>query len=81
MLYWDDACWFIMGSLMFAAAFVKTGVDKRVCLMMFRKLAVPNVRWITLIFFIIISRWRPLFPTMPWRPCSCPSGCSSIRTA
>ncbi|WP_419663561.1 sodium/sulfate symporter [Desulfosarcina variabilis str. Montpellier] len=55
MLYWDDACWFIMGSLMFAAAFVKTGVDKRVCLMMFRKLAVPNVRWITLIFFIIIA--------------------------
>ncbi len=55
MLYWDDACWFIMGSLMFAAAFVKTGVDKRVCLMMFRKLAVPNVRWITLIFFVIIT--------------------------
>jgi len=55
MLYWSDATWFIMGSLMFAAAFVKTGVDKRVCLMMFRKLAVPNVRWITLIFFIIIS--------------------------
>jgi len=44
-----------MGSLMFAAAFVKTGVDKRVCLMMFRKLAAPNVRWITLIFFVIIS--------------------------
>jgi len=55
MLYWSDACWFIMGSLMFAAAFVKTGVDKRVCLMMFRKLAVPNVRWITLIFFVIIT--------------------------
>jgi solute carrier family 13 (sodium-dependent dicarboxylate transporter), member 2/3/5 len=55
MLYWDDACWFIMGSLMFAAAFVKTGVDKRVCLMMFRKLAVPNVRWISLIFFVIIA--------------------------
>ncbi len=55
MLYWDDAVWFIMGSLMFAAAFVKTGVDKRVCLMMFSKLAVPNVRWITLIFFAIIS--------------------------
>jgi sodium-dependent dicarboxylate transporter 2/3/5 len=55
MLYWDDACWFIMGSLMFAAAFVKTGVDKRVCLMMFKKLAVPNVRWITLIFFVIIA--------------------------
>ena len=55
MLYWSDACWFIMGSLMFAAAFVKTGVDKRVCLMMFRKLAVPNVKWITLIFFLIIT--------------------------
>jgi len=55
MLYWSDACWFIMGSLMFAAAFVKTGVDKRICLLMFRKLAVPNVRWITLIFFIIIT--------------------------
>ena len=54
-LYWDDAVWFIMGSLMFAAAFVKTGVDKRMCLMMFKKLAVPNVRWITLIFFIVIS--------------------------
>jgi sodium-dependent dicarboxylate transporter 2/3/5 len=54
-LYWSDACWFIMGSLMFAAAFVKTGVDKRVCLMMFRKLAVPNIRWITLIFFIVIT--------------------------
>ena len=55
MLYWSDACWFIMGSLMFAAAFVKTGVDKRICLIMFRKLAVPNVRWITLIFFVIIA--------------------------
>ena len=54
-LYWDDAVWFIMGSLMFAAAFVKTGVDKRACLMMFRKLAVPNVRWITLIFIVIIA--------------------------
>ena len=55
MLYWSDACWFIMGSLMFAAAFVKTGVDKRVCMMMFKKLAVPNTKWITLIFFIIIT--------------------------
>ncbi|MGE4422193.1 MAG: DASS family sodium-coupled anion symporter [Pseudodesulfovibrio sp.] len=54
-LYWDDACWFIMGSLMFAAAFVKTGVDKRMCLLMFKKLAVPNVRWITLIFFVVIT--------------------------
>jgi len=55
MLYWDDACWFIMGSLMFAAAFVKTGVDKRVCMMIFRRLAVPNVKWITLIFFMVIT--------------------------
>ena len=55
MLYWSDACWFIMGSLMFAAAFVKTGVDKRICLAMFKKLAVPNVKWVTLILFIIIS--------------------------
>ncbi len=55
MLYWSDASWFIMGSLMFAVAFVKTGVDKRFCLLMFKKLAVPNVKWITLIFFLIIS--------------------------
>lgn len=55
MLYWDDACWFIMGSLMFAAALVKTGVDKRMCLMMFKKLAVPSAKWVTLIFFVIIS--------------------------
>jgi anion transporter len=54
-LYWSDSVWFIMGSLMFAAAFVKTGVDKRVCLMMFNKLAVPNVRWITLVFFVVIA--------------------------
>ncbi len=43
------------GSLMFAAAFVKTGVDKRVCLVMFKKLAVPNTKWITLVFFVIIA--------------------------
>jgi len=55
MLYWSDACWFIMGSLMFAAAFVKTGVDKRICLALFRKMAVPNTKWITLIIFIVIA--------------------------
>ena len=55
MLYWSDACWFIMGSLMFATAFVKTQVDKRVCLALFGKLAVPNVKWVTLIFFVIIA--------------------------
>ena len=55
MLYWDDAVWFIMGSLMFAVALVKTGVDKRMCLMLFRKLAVPNVKWISLVLFVIIA--------------------------
>jgi solute carrier family 13 (sodium-dependent dicarboxylate transporter), member 2/3/5 len=54
-LYWSDACWFIMGSLMFATAFVKTGVDKRVCLMLFRSLAKPNVKWITAILIVVIA--------------------------
>ena len=54
-MYWSDAAWFIMGSLMFAAAFVKTGVDKRLCLLMFKKLATPSVKWITLIFFLVIT--------------------------
>ena len=54
-MFWSDACWFIMGSLMFAAAFVKTGVDKRICLMIFRSLAKPNVRWITAIMILVIS--------------------------
>jgi anion transporter len=54
-LYWSDSVWFIMGSLMFPAAFVKTGVDKRICLMMFRKLAAPNVKMITLVLFIVIA--------------------------
>ncbi|MBN2123238.1 MAG: DASS family sodium-coupled anion symporter [Deltaproteobacteria bacterium] len=54
-LYWSDSVWFIMGSLMFSAAFVNTGVDKRICLMLFKKLAAPSVRMITLMFFIVIS--------------------------
>jgi sodium-dependent dicarboxylate transporter 2/3/5 len=54
-LYWSDACWFIMGSLMFAAAFVKTGVDKRICLLIFRSLAKPSVRWVTFIMILVIS--------------------------
>jgi sodium-dependent dicarboxylate transporter 2/3/5 len=54
-LFWSDACWFIMGSLMFAAAFVKTGVDKRICLLLFRSLAKPSVRWITAIMILVIS--------------------------
>ncbi len=54
-LYWSDATWFIMGSLMFAVAFVKTGVDRRIALMMFGRLRNPDVKWITLIIILIIS--------------------------
>ena len=54
-LYWSDATWFIMGSLMFAAAFVKTGVDRRIGIMMFGKLKKPNIRWITFVIILIIS--------------------------
>ena len=55
MLYWSDATWFIMGSLMFATAFVKTGVDKRIAMMMFGKLKNPDVKWVTLIIVTIIA--------------------------
>jgi len=54
-LYWSDATWFIMGSLMFATAFVKTGVDRRIGIMMFGRLRNPSVRWITLIIIVIIA--------------------------
>jgi len=54
-LFWSDACWFIMGSLMFAAAFVKTGVDKRICLNVFRYLAKPSVKWVTFIIILVIA--------------------------
>ncbi|MDP8287049.1 MAG: SLC13 family permease, partial [Candidatus Electryonea clarkiae] len=54
-LFWSDACWFIMGSLMFAVAFVKTGVDKRICLLIFRSLAKPSIGWITLVLIIVIA--------------------------
>jgi anion transporter len=54
-LYWSDATWFIMGSLMFAAAFVKTGVDRRIGVMMFGKLRNPSVRWVTLVIVVIIA--------------------------
>ncbi len=54
-MFWSDACWFIMGSLMFAAAFVKTGVDKRICLLMFRSLARPHIKWITAILILVIA--------------------------
>jgi anion transporter len=54
-LYWSDAVWFIMGSLMFAAAFVKTGVDKRICLAIFKRLAKPSVAWVTAIMILVIA--------------------------
>ncbi len=54
-LFWSDACWFIMGSLMFAAAFVKTGVDKRICLSLFRYLAKPSVACVTFIMIMVIA--------------------------
>lgn len=54
-MFWSDACWFIMGSLMFAAAFVKTGVDKRICLLLFKSLAKPNIGWITGVLILVIA--------------------------
>ena len=54
-LYWSDACWFIMGSLMFAAAFVKTGVDKRISLFLFSKLARPSTGAITMVMIAVIA--------------------------
>jgi len=54
-LYWSDATWFIMGSLMFAVAFVKTGVDKRIAMMMFGKLKNPDIKWVTLIMIVVIA--------------------------
>ncbi|HPO08114.1 MAG TPA: DASS family sodium-coupled anion symporter, partial [bacterium] len=54
-LYWSDATWFIMGSLMFATAFVKTGLDKRIAMLMFGNLKHPDIKWVTLIIILIIS--------------------------
>lgn len=54
-MYWSDATWFIMGSLMFAVAFVKTGVDKRIAMAMFGRLKKPNVRAISFIIVLIIA--------------------------
>jgi sodium-dependent dicarboxylate transporter 2/3/5 len=52
-MYWSDSVWFIMGSLMFATAFVKTGVDKRLCMMLFNRLASPSVSIIIFIFVLV----------------------------
>ncbi len=53
--YWADSTWFIMGSLMFATAFVKTGVDKRLAMAMFGKLKNLDVKWITLALLCVVS--------------------------
>jgi len=54
-MYWSDATWFIMGSLMFSTAFVKTGVDRRLAMMMFGRLKNANIKWITLIMIAVIA--------------------------
>lgn len=54
-MFWSDSVWFIMGSLMFATAFVKTGVDKRICIMMFKSLAVPNLKIITAVLILLLA--------------------------
>jgi len=54
-LYWSDATWFIMGSLMFATAFVKTGVDKRLAMLMFGRLKNPDIKRVTLVLFLVVS--------------------------
>jgi solute carrier family 13 (sodium-dependent dicarboxylate transporter), member 2/3/5 len=55
MLYWSDATWFIMGSLMFATAFVKTGVDKQIAMAMFGRMKTPDVKWVSLVIIGIIA--------------------------
>jgi len=55
MLYWSDATWFIMGSLMFSVAFTKTGLDKRIILMIFGRLRSHNIKWITLAMIVTLS--------------------------
>jgi len=55
MLYWSDATWFIMGSLMFAVAFIKTGVDRRIAMIMFGKLKKPSIKMVTLMIVLVIS--------------------------
>lgn len=54
-LYWTDACWFILGSLMCAAAFVRTGVDRRICLAVFSSLARPRVAAVIAILILVLA--------------------------
>jgi len=54
-LFWSDATWFIMGSLMLAAALVKTGLDKRISLTFFGMLRRPTVLTVTGMLILVIS--------------------------
>ena len=54
-MFWTDATWFIMGSLMLAAALVKTGLDKRISLTFFGMLRRPTVRSVTGMLVLVIS--------------------------
>lgn len=54
-LFWSDASWFIMGSLMMAAALIKTGLDKRISLAIFRRLPFPSVWGVSAWLILIIA--------------------------
>ncbi|MFH0882815.1 MAG: SLC13 family permease [bacterium] len=54
-LFWSDASWFIMGSLMLAAALIKTGLDKRISLGIFKRIPFPNPRGVTAWLILVIS--------------------------
>lgn len=54
-LFWSDATWFIMGSLMLATALVKTGLDKRISLLFFGILRKPTVPTVTGMLVLVIS--------------------------
>ncbi len=54
-LFWSDASWFIMGSLMLAAAMIKTGLDKRISLGIFSWIPVPSARGVAGWLILVIS--------------------------
>jgi len=54
-LFWSDASWFIMGSLMLAAAMIKTGLDKRISLAILRRLPFPTTWGVTGWLILIIA--------------------------
>lgn len=54
-LFWSDASWFIMGSLMLATALIKTGLDKRISLGIFKRIPFPTTRGITAWLILVIA--------------------------